>query len=112
MDKLGLTDVEMDSVLTLVLTHAEGTSRIRANQTQSDTGISDTEWWVVSTPLLEKVTDTQRFPVAARRGQSAGQAYQGVSDPAHAPTFSLDRILGGVALLINERQKSSGFSEL
>lgn len=110
LDKLGLTDVEMDSVLTLVLTHVEGTARARANlqRTNQDTGMTEVEWWVATAPLLDKVMDGARFPVASRVGMSAGQAYQGASDPAHAFGFGLERILDGVALLIQERQRQPG----
>jgi AcrR family transcriptional regulator len=107
LDKLGLTDVEMDSVLTLVLTHVEGTARAHATvqRTQRETGMTDAEWWVATAPLLDKVMDPARFPVASRVGTSAGQAYEGASSPAHAFSFGLERILDGVALLIQERQR-------
>lgn len=110
LDTLGLTDVEMDSVLTLVLTHVEGTARAHANvqRTQRETGMTDAEWWVATAPLLDKVMDAARFPVASRVGMSAGQAYEGASSPAHAFTFGLERILDGVALLIQERRGAPG----
>lgn len=102
LDALGLTDVEMDAVLTLVLTHVEGTARAQANltQIQHNTGMSDAEWWVATEPLLNNAVDAKRFPVAARVGQTTGEAYQAASDPAHVFTFGLERILDGVALLI------------
>jgi hypothetical protein len=97
----------MDSVLALILTHVEGTARLRANlaQTQQDTGMTDAEWWVSNAPLLDKVMDAARFPVASRVGQSAGEQYQAASDPAHALTFGLARILDGVADLIANRER-------
>ncbi|XXT24025.1 TetR/AcrR family transcriptional regulator [Sorangium sp. So ce429] len=105
LDGLGLTDVEMDSVLTLLLTHIEGTARVQANarRTRQESGMTDVEWWVATAPLLDKVIDAKRFPVATRVGQSAGQAYQGVSSPEHAFHFGLERILDAVSLLIAER---------
>lgn len=107
LDNLGLTDVEMDSVLTLILTHVEGIARGQANleQTQRESGMSDAEWWVINAPLLDKVLDVKRFPVASRVGVSAGQEYQAASSPAHAFSFGLERILDGVALLIAQRQE-------
>ncbi|MBG0830907.1 TetR/AcrR family transcriptional regulator [Planomonospora sp. ID67723] len=105
LDGIGLTDVEMDSVLTLILTHVEGTARVQASldQVQQDTGMSETEWWLASAPVLDKVMDPSHFPVASRVGQAAGQAHQGASDPVHALTFGLARILDGVAALIAQR---------
>ncbi|GIH99751.1 TetR/AcrR family transcriptional regulator [Planobispora takensis] len=105
LEGIGLSDIEMDSVLTLILTHVEGTARVRASleQVQQNTGMSETEWWLASAPALEKVMDASRFPVASRVGQAAGQAHNGATDPAHALDFGLARILDGVAALIARR---------
>ncbi len=102
LDKLGLSDVEMDAVLTLVLTHVEGCARAQAalDRVQADTGITDVEWWVSRAPILDKVVDPTRFPVATRVGTSSGQEYQGASSPEFAFTFGLERILDGIADLI------------
>ena len=105
LDNLGLSDLEMDAVLTLLLTHVEGTARAQASveQTQRDSGVTDAEWWVVNGPLLASVLDARLFPVSARVGQAAGQAYQAASSPSHALTFGLERILDGVAMLVARR---------
>ncbi|WP_068924731.1 TetR/AcrR family transcriptional regulator [Planobispora rosea] len=105
LDGIGLSDVEMDSVLALVLTHVEGTARVRAglDQIEQATGMNETEWWLASAPVLDKVMDASRFPVASRVGTAAGQEHQGASDPAHALAFGLARILDGVADLIAGR---------
>jgi AcrR family transcriptional regulator len=107
LDGLGLTDVEMDSALTLILTHVGGTARAGAEQlrTQRDTGLSDQEWWREISPTLTHVMAgaADRFPVAGRVGTSVGEHFQSVIDPAHALAFGLARILDGIALLIDER---------
>jgi AcrR family transcriptional regulator len=102
LDKLGLSDVEMDAVLALVLTHGEGTARAQAtrDRTQQDSGMTDEEWWIARAPLLDKLIDPARFPVATRVGTSAGQEYQSASSPEFAFTFGLERILAGIAELI------------
>jgi AcrR family transcriptional regulator len=102
LDKLGLSDVEMDAVLTLVLTHVEGCARAQAiiDRTRSDTGMTDVEWWVSRAPILDKIVDPTRVPVATRVGTSSGQEYQGASSPEFAFTFGLERILVGIADLI------------
>lgn len=104
LDGLGLSDVEMDATLTLILTHVEGCARAQAllEQTQRDTGLTDAEWWVAHAPLLDKLIDPALFPVATRVGTSAGQAYQGPSSPEYALNFGLDRILAGVVELISQ----------
>jgi AcrR family transcriptional regulator len=109
LDQLGLSDVEMDAVLTLILTHVEGTARAQAirDRTQQDTGMTEEEWWVAHAPLLDKLIDPTRFPVATRVGISAGQEYQGAMNPEFAFHFGLERILDGIADLIASKKRKS-----
>ena len=105
IDGIGLTDVEMDSVLTLVLGHAEISARraIDAGQTVEASGLTDEEWWTASAPLLEQVLDPSRYPVAGRVGAAAGEAYNAPSDPEHEFAFGLERVLDGVQALLDSR---------
>jgi AcrR family transcriptional regulator len=107
LDGLGLTDVEMDSALTLVLTHVQGTARAGAEQlrNQRESGLSDEEWWRQISPTLTHVMSGthQHFPVAGRVGTAVGEQFQSVIDPAHALSFGLTRILDGIDLLISQR---------
>jgi hypothetical protein len=109
LDGIGLTDIEMDDTLTLVLSHVSSLARTRLLQhsAQQESGQTDLEWWVSTAPLLESVMSGQRFPVAGRVGQAAGMAHQAVTDPEHALAFGLDRILDGVEVLISKRQLES-----
>jgi AcrR family transcriptional regulator len=110
LDGLGLTDVEMDSALTLVLTHVQGTARAGAEQlrTQRESGLSDEEWWRQIAPVLTHVMAPthQHFPTAGRVGTAVGEHFQSVIDPAHTLTFGLTRILDGISLLITERSNT------
>lgn len=103
LDGIGLTDLEMDGTLTLILTHVEGCARARVmiDQTQRETGMTDTEWWVKESPLLDQVVDSTLFPVATRVGTAAGMAYQATTNPENTFTFGLERILVGIAELVN-----------
>ena len=107
LDGLGLSDVEMDSVLALVLTHVQGTARAAAEQlrTQRESGLSDQEWWTGISPTLAAVMSgaADRFRLAGRVGTSVGEHFQSAMDATHALTFGLSTILDGVALLIEER---------
>ncbi|MBB5867984.1 AcrR family transcriptional regulator [Allocatelliglobosispora scoriae] len=109
LDGIGLTDVEMDSSLTLVLTHVEGVARVRAALHRDQQGLSEQEWWLTAAPVLEQVMDDRHFPVAARVGSASGEQYQASADPAHAFAFGLDRILDGIERLIeaNAQEKAS-----
>lgn len=108
LDGLGLSDVEMDATLTLILTHVEGCARAFAavQHTQQDTGMTDAEWWVTQSPLMDKIIDPARFPVSTRVGAAAGQAYGAASNPQHVFEFGLERILAGIEQLIETRRKT------
>jgi len=110
IDGIGLTDVEMDAIITLVHTHVEGVARrrIEADRAVRRTGISDEQWWQTVQPALAEVFDPARFPIAARVGEAAGQAHQAGHNPEHAFAFGLDRLLQGVAVLIELRADRSG----
>jgi len=109
LDQLGLSDVEMDAVLTLILTHVEGTARAQAvrERTQQDTGMTEEEWWVAHAPVLDKFIDPTHFPVGTRVGTAAGQEYQGAMSPEFAFHFGLERILDGIAELIASKKRKS-----
>lgn len=102
---LGLTEVEMDSVVSLVAGHAEGAARrsIEARQTERLTGMSDEQWWQVQAPLLSKLVDAQRFPVASRVGAAVGAEQGTAYEPDRAFEFGLARILDGIAALVTAR---------
>ncbi len=105
LEGIGLTDIEMDSVLSLILGHVEGAARrsVEAMQVVRRTGVTDEQWWYANAPLLEKMIDVSRYPTAARVGSATGEAFGAASNPAHAFVFGLQRILDGIAVLIEER---------
>jgi AcrR family transcriptional regulator len=107
VDGIGLTDVEMDSVLALVLgyvRHATA-SVIEWPKVLERTGQTDDEWWTAISPLLNRLLDPERYPLAVRVGTAATEHYRGAYDPEHAFEFGLQRILDGIETLIaNERR--------
>lgn len=108
LEGIGLTDVEMDAVITLVHTHVEGVARrrIEADRAVRDSGITDQQWWQTVQPALAEVFDPSQFPIAARVGEAAGQTHQAAHNPEHAYAFGLDRLLQGVELLIEDRTRA------
>ncbi|MEV0717066.1 TetR/AcrR family transcriptional regulator [Asanoa sp. NPDC050611] len=100
----GLSDVEIDTALTSVLAYVSGAAQtaVEAAQAPDRSGMTDDAWWAVQAPLLEKVFDPQRFPVAARVGAAAGEAY-GLVDADHAFEFGLQRLLDGIEAFIAKR---------
>ena len=110
IEGIGLTDIEMDSVLTLVLGHAEISARraVDAARTVEQSGLTDEQWWSASAPLLEQLVDGSRYPIAGRVGTAAGEAYNAASDPRHEFEFGLERVLDGVLALLDARQGGVG----
>ncbi|XVV07710.1 TetR/AcrR family transcriptional regulator [Actinosynnema sp. CA-248983] len=106
VDGIGLTDVEMDAVLTLVLGHVRAAARlaVESARVEQRTGLSDEQWWAAAAPVLASVFDPARFPVAARVGAAAGEAHGGAYSGEHAFEFGLQRVLDGVEALVRARQ--------
>nr|WP_296777954.1 TetR/AcrR family transcriptional regulator [Rhodococcus sp. (in: high G+C Gram-positive bacteria)] len=109
LDGVGLTDIEMDSVLTLVLTHVAGTARAlaRFDKVREESGMTDAQWWEATAPVLERVMDVDRYPLSSRVGTAASLSYGAASDPLHEYVFGVERILDGVAALIDRGHTGS-----
>jgi AcrR family transcriptional regulator len=105
LDGLGLTDVEMDSALTLLNAHTESAARraLEAGQAEQRTGLTDEQWWAARAPVLERVLEPGRFPLASRVGAAAGQAFNAAYAPEHAFAFGVQRVLDGIESLIRRR---------
>ncbi|OLR89595.1 TetR/AcrR family transcriptional regulator [Actinokineospora bangkokensis] len=109
VEGIGLSDVEMDSVVALVSDHAEGAARraVDALRAERGTGMTDEQWWRVHGPLLSSVVDMGRYPTAAKVGAAAGAAH-GTAYPAeHAFDFGLARLLDGIEALVEQRAAGS-----
>ncbi|MEV4833710.1 TetR/AcrR family transcriptional regulator C-terminal domain-containing protein [Nonomuraea sp. NPDC049486] len=105
VDGIGLTDVEMDSVITLITGFVHGTARgaVEAAQAESQTGMSDEQWWAAHAPFFSRIADPSRFPTAARVGQAAGETLGAAYSADHAFEFGLQRVLDGIQALIDNR---------
>jgi AcrR family transcriptional regulator len=105
VDGIGLTDLEMDSVVSAVAVFVQGAARaaLQGAGSEQATGQTDTQWWEAYAPLLEKVFDAERFPTAARVGAAYGEHYQSAYDADHGFHFGLARLLDGVEALVHSR---------
>jgi AcrR family transcriptional regulator len=105
VEGIGLTDVEMDAVVTLINDFVHGTVRsaIEAAEVQRRTGLTDEQWWYRQAPLLERVLDPAKFPIGVRVGSAAGAEHQAAVDPEHAFEFGLQRVLDGIEALVRDR---------
>lgn len=102
-DGLGLSDLDMDAALTYVLGFVISVARIAidAREARRDSGVSDQAWWDRAGPLLAEVFDDEKFPLAARVGAAAGQAFGSAYSADHAYRFGLARVLDGLEPVIN-----------
>lgn len=105
VEGIGLSDVEMDAVVTLVSDFVLGAARgaVEAAQAAAHTGMTDEQWWAAHAPVLERVFDPARYPLAARVGAAAGAAQNAAYDPRAAFEFGLARVLDGIAVLVDSR---------
>lgn len=109
VDGIGLSEVEMDAVLTLVLGYVGGAARGVAEQAEAEkhTGVSLDQWWFSVSPLLERVFDESRYPTASRVGSVAGGSSY---DTDATFEFGLQRVLDGIQAFVeadpDERRRS------
>ncbi|MCP3143140.1 TetR/AcrR family transcriptional regulator [Pyxidicoccus xibeiensis] len=103
VEGLGLTDIEMDRVITLVLDYVHGAVRnaAREKRVKELTGMTDEQWWYRVAPFLETV-DFTPYPVLARVGKTTGETY-GAHDPEGAFAFGLARLLDGLTVFIEAK---------
>jgi hypothetical protein len=103
VDGLGLTDIDMDLVVSLLDDYVRGAARgaAEAAEAQARTGMSDQQWWEAYGPLLAEVLDPARYPTAVRVGSAAGAEYGTAHDPARSFRFGLRRIIDGIDAFIN-----------
>jgi AcrR family transcriptional regulator len=103
LDGLGLSDVEMDDALTYLLSFVQASARTVADAraAQRDSAMNDQAWWVANAPLLARVLDEDAYPLATRVGTAAGTAHGSAHDPDHAYHFGLDRLIDGLAALVD-----------
>jgi AcrR family transcriptional regulator len=106
VDGIGLTDLEMDAVVSLIGGYVQGAARgsVEAEQIVQHSGMTDEQWWAATAPALERLADLSRFPLAGRVGMAAGQAHGSAYDAAHNFEFGLARVLDGIETLVESRR--------
>ncbi len=105
VDGIGLGEVEMDLVVTLVTSFVKGTVAGLLERTEAEraTGITEQQWWEATEPFVDRVFDPARFPTVARVGPVAGAELHAATDPHRSFDFGLARLLDGIAMLISGR---------
>ena len=103
VDGLGLTDIAMDLIVSLLDDYVRGAARgaVEAAGAQDRTGMTDQQWWETYGPLLAEVLNQASYPVAVRVGTAAGAEYGTAHDPARSFRFGLQRIIDGIEAFIS-----------
>lgn len=108
VDGLGLTEVEMDLLVSLLDGFVRGA--VGGVHERSDaervTGVTERQWWAATEPYLARVFDAERFPTAARVGPVAGEQLQAAYAPERTFEFGLARLLDGIGVLVEGRRGS------
>ncbi|MFC3996924.1 TetR/AcrR family transcriptional regulator [Nocardiopsis sediminis] len=105
VDGIGLTEVEMDSVIGLITGYVHGAVRgeVESARAERQSGVSDAEWWSARAPVLSHLMDPGRYPTAARVGRAAAERHGAAHDPDHDFEFGLQRVLDGIDAFIRGR---------
>lgn len=101
-DGLGLGELETDDALTHLLSFVQANARDTedARAARRDSAQTDEQWWHAHAELLARVLDPHAYPRATRVGSAAGSARGSAHDPDHAYRFGLQRVLDGLAPLV------------
>ncbi|GAB2517390.1 TetR/AcrR family transcriptional regulator [Nocardiopsis aegyptia] len=110
VDGLGLTEIEMDSTVSLVNGYVESTARqtLALTEAERESGMDVEQWWRTYGPLLAALVDDEDFPLASRVGGAVGAAHQTVYAPDHEFAFGLERVLDGIQVLVEARSAGNG----
>jgi AcrR family transcriptional regulator len=105
VEGIGLTDLEMDAVISLVTGYVQGAARtsVETSRLVQHSGMTDLQWWEASAPLLDELVDATAFPISNRVGPAAGEEYGAAADPARNFAFGLPLVLDGIESLIASR---------
>jgi len=98
IEGLGLSDLDMDQVITLVTGFVAAPARayVDAERLYRTSTESDEEWWARNAPVLEQIMDPARYPVSGRVGSAASEEFGAAADPERAFEFGLARVIDGI----------------
>jgi AcrR family transcriptional regulator len=109
VDGLGLSELEMDQLTSLVGDYVRGALRaaLEAREIEQRSGMTDEQWWAMNTPLLEGLVDPARYPTTVRIGEAYKSGKMPPPDHERNFEFGLQRVLDGVAAFIAGRQAAA-----
>lgn len=95
LDGIGLSDHEMEHVLTTVLGMVGAAARwqVGLQGVRSESHLNDEQWWALSQPVLGSAMEGMDLPVSSRVGQTTASA----GDPYASLLAGLDLFLDGLS---------------
>lgn len=105
LDRIGLTNIEMEHTLTALLSLVQGTARAAlATQGSREPGEDhDADWWANIEPVLTAaIGDQARFPTATRVSRALGEQTGKANDPEGAFRRGVSLFLVGIAQQIDQ----------
>lgn len=93
---LGLTDPEMDRVISVLTQFATGNARTALAAARGAREQSDADWWETYGPLLTRVMPAADYPLSTRVGAAVGELYRAPGDPAGDFEYGLARLIDGI----------------
>lgn len=103
----GLDDLDLDLIVGLVSDYVRGAanSAVDAAAAHADSGQSDAQWWQAHQEAFDSVFDAAKFPLSARVGAAAGEAYASAHDPQRSFEFGLKRVLDGIETYVRGKRQ-------
>ena len=110
VDGLGLSEMDMDQLTSLVGDYVSGAVRaaLDAREVERETGMTDEQWWSRNTPLLEGLLDPARYPTTVRIGEAYKSGRMPAPDHERKFEFGLQRVLDGIEAFIAKRRAPDG----
>ncbi|UOX91594.1 TetR/AcrR family transcriptional regulator [Amycolatopsis sp. FBCC-B4732] len=109
VEGIGLDDVEMDAVVSLITGLVRTTARSSVDNARlvRTTGLTDAQWWERAAPVLAGIptAGAAHHPISSRVGTAAGEAHNAAENPGYTFRFGLARLLDGIEALVSERQQ-------
>lgn len=107
MDGLGLDPTTMHWVAIMVSAQVQGAALLLVNEVEAErrTGVTTRQWRASKTPMLLEILESGQFPMLSRLYAEQGDAI----DIDKWFEFSLRRLLDGLAVLIEDRDKGAAY---
>ncbi len=95
LDGIGLSDQDMDSLLTTVLSMVAAAARwhLSLESSRAESALSDNQWWHAAAPALAPAMQGMSLPIASRVGMAVASA----GDPRATLRFGLTAVIDAVS---------------